>query len=89
MVRRLSEVALAAFRLTACRDYARVDMRMDDAGRVYVLEVNGNPDIGPNAGFARALRVAGISYEDFVDDMVRQAVAERVLRAPGNRKLAV
>ncbi len=89
LARRLSEVALAAFRLTACRDYARVDVRMDDAGRVYVLEVNGNPDIGPTAGFARALRVAEISYEDFVDDMVRQAAAQRALRAPGNRNLAV
>ena len=69
----IRRVALAAFRLTDCRDYARVDMRVDGQGRVYVLEVNGNPDIGPTAGFARALGVAGIGYDIFIDRLVRHA----------------
>lgn len=74
---RIGQAALAAFRLTGCRDYARVDMRMDSQGRVYVLEVNGNPDIGPSAGFARSLGVAGIGYEDFADRLVRHAFSSR------------
>ena len=69
----LGRVALAAFRLAGCRDYARVDMRMDEAGRVYVLEVNGNPDIGPTAGFARSLKAGGIGYEEFVERLVHTA----------------
>jgi D-alanine-D-alanine ligase len=66
-------VALAAFRLTGCRDYARVDMRVDELGRVFVLEINGNPDISPTAGFARALGAAGIGYDRFIDRLVRNA----------------
>lgn len=72
----ISQIALAAFRLTGCRHYARVDLRMDAEGRVYVLEVNGNPDIGPSAGFARALSAAGISYEEFAERLVGQAFAD-------------
>ncbi len=74
---RIGKIALAAFRLTGCRDYARVDLRMDGQGRVYVLEVNANPDIGPTAGFARALRAGGWSYEDFVDRLVQNVFTTR------------
>jgi D-alanine-D-alanine ligase len=71
----IGRVALAAFRLVGCRDYARVDMRVDEEGRVYVLEVNGNPDIDPSAGFARSLKAGGISYEEFVERLVQTAAA--------------
>ncbi len=74
---RISKAALAAFQITGCRDYARVDLRMDMQGEVFILEVNGNPDIGPTAGFARALRAGGISYEEFVDRLVRTARSRR------------
>ena len=67
----INRVALAAFRLTGCRDYARVDLRVDEQGQVYVLEVNANPDIGPSAGFARSLRAAGMGYDAFIDRLVR------------------
>ena len=66
-------VALAAFEVTGCRDYARVDLRVADDDGIYILEINGNPDIGPSAGFARALRAAGIEYADFVERLVRTA----------------
>ncbi len=78
LAREISRVALAAFRLTGCRDYARVDLRVDAAGSVNVLEVNANPDIGPSAGFARALAAAGIAYEQFVERLVQTAAARRV-----------
>jgi D-alanine-D-alanine ligase len=73
----IRRVALAAFRATGCRDYARVDMRVSDAGEVYVLEVNGNPDISPTAGFAKALEAAGIEYDSFIHRMVKNAYARR------------
>ena len=74
---RIGEIALTAFHLVGCRDYARIDMRMDQRGQIYILEINGNPDIGPGAGFARALRVSGIAYEEFVERLVQTASARR------------
>jgi D-alanine-D-alanine ligase len=77
LAKRIRQVALGAFRATGCRDYARVDMRVDGDENVYVLEVNGNPDIGPGAGLARALATAGISYSDFVRRVVENALARQ------------
>jgi len=61
----LQSIAVQAFKLMNCRDYARVDFRMSGEGKIYILEVNPNPDISLNAGYARALRAAGIEYADF------------------------
>jgi D-alanine-D-alanine ligase len=69
----ISRVALAAFRLTNCRQYARVDLRVDKAGRPFILEVNANPDISPSAGLARQIRASGMSYADFVCRMLETA----------------
>ncbi|NWG12083.1 MAG: ATP-grasp domain-containing protein [Acidobacteria bacterium] len=63
---RVRDLAVRSFRAVGCRDYARIDMRTDAEGRVRVLEVNPNPDIGPKAGFARAARAAGYTYTDMV-----------------------
>lgn len=73
----ISRVSLAAFRLTAARDYARVDLRLDAKGRVFILEVNANPDISPSAGLARAILASGMSYNEFVIRLVATAAARR------------
>ncbi|MEX2112062.1 MAG: hypothetical protein WD845_02695 [Pirellulales bacterium] len=82
---RVGEIALAAFERTGCRDYARIDLRMDEAGDVFVLEVNANPDIGPHAGFRRALAAEGIAFDDFLDRMVRTATARRIYASTPTR----
>jgi D-alanine-D-alanine ligase len=79
--RRIRRIALLSHRVVGCRDYARVDMRMDARGRCYVLEVNPNPDISPVAGVARAARIAGYSYSDFVL-RIAQFALERGARVP-------
>jgi len=56
------KVAVAAWRLVGGSGYGRVDMRIDERGRPWILEVNSNPDIAPDAGLARMARVAGIEY---------------------------
>jgi D-alanine-D-alanine ligase len=71
--KQIEQTALTAYRITGCRDYARIDLRVDDAGNVFVVEVNANPDAGPSAGLARMLAAAGIEYSEFVNRLVEQA----------------
>ena len=74
---KLQETALAAFRATGCRDYARVDFRMDGAGRLAILEVNPNPDISLNAGYARALKAFGLDYKLFWQQLLDNALRRK------------
>jgi D-alanine-D-alanine ligase len=77
--RNLRRLAAAAFRAMGCRDYARVDFRLDAQGKPMILEVNPNPDIGPEAGLARAIRASGRDYGATLAALVRQAIG----RGPG------
>ncbi len=74
LARKLQELAVDAFRVTGCRDYARVDLRLDRHGEPMILEVNPNPDISPTAGWARGLRVSGRDYGATLADLARQAL---------------
>jgi D-alanine-D-alanine ligase len=74
---RLHEAAIAAARAVGVRDYGRVDLRMRADGTAFVLEVNPNPDIGPESGFIATARVAGLSYEDVVTTIARRALERR------------
>ncbi|HUW32608.1 MAG TPA: GNAT family N-acetyltransferase [Planctomycetota bacterium] len=65
--------AITAWHTTGCRDYARVDFRLDEDGEPMILEVNANPDISVEGGYERALAYANVSYETFVETMITNA----------------
>jgi D-alanine-D-alanine ligase len=72
----VAETSLKAYRLAGCCGYARVDMRIGDQGRAYVLEVNPNPDISLTSGAVRQAAAIGLSYAQFVDRIMKLAMGE-------------
>ncbi len=69
------EMALKAFQIMGLRDYGRIDMRLDKKGNLFILEVNPNPDISDDAGFARSARAHGLKFEDIISKIVQYALA--------------
>jgi D-alanine-D-alanine ligase len=74
-LREVEQVCRAAYVLTGCRDYARIDMRMKD-GLFYILDINPNADICPDTSTIYAAELAGYTYSDFLKRLVLLA-AER------------
>lgn len=71
---RLRELAIRAFRLLQCRDYARLDVRMTENGEFHVLEVNPNPYLNSSALIA-GLETIGRSHEYLIVDLALAAAA--------------
>jgi D-alanine-D-alanine ligase len=70
----LQRIAMQAWRVVGGDGYGRVDFRIDRAGKPWILEVNSNPDIAPDAGLARMAGVEGLDYGALV-----RAICERGL----------
>jgi D-alanine-D-alanine ligase len=70
---RAARLSLECWKLFALDGYARVDFRVDGGGMLWVLEVNANPCLSPDAGFAAALAQAGIEYGDAVGWLIADA----------------
>ena len=76
----LGDLAVKAFRALGCRDYARVDFRLDEDGKPMILEVNPNPDLAPTAGLARAIAASGRDWAETVAALAHQALARGPIR---------
>jgi D-alanine-D-alanine ligase len=77
----IERVTLDAFRVLGCRDWARIDVRLDAAGRPNILEVNPLPGILPdpaeNSCLPKAARAAGIGYDELIQSCLRFAAARQ------------
>jgi D-alanine-D-alanine ligase len=77
LAERLRNVAERTYRLFGCRDYARLDFRVNDAGEPFVLELNTNPGLNPEAGFALGLQSMGLTWASLVLQLVQNALARK------------
>ncbi|HEY4243563.1 MAG TPA: hypothetical protein VGM88_27310 [Kofleriaceae bacterium] len=83
LVARCEAVARGAWRALGLRDYGRVDLRVDAAGQPWVIDVNPNPDLSPDAGVVRAAAAAGIAYPDLIARIADLASARSQLVSRG------
>jgi len=74
LISSLREIALRCWNLFSLRGYARVDFRVDNNGKPWVLEINSNPCLSPDAGFAAALQQAKIKYHDAIGLIIDNAM---------------
>lgn len=82
VIAEIERVSRAAWRAVELRDYGRIDLRVDAAGVPWVIDVNPNPDISPDAGVTRAAAAAGMGYAQMVGRIaelaLRRIASERV-----------
>lgn len=66
----IKDTALKCWKVFSLRGYARVDMRMDKCGKIFVIEINSNPCIAPDSGFMAAVKEASYSIEDVIREII-------------------
>lgn len=78
MAKLIEEVARKCYKIFGCRGYARIDFRYDDKEKkLYVLEINPNPDISEDVDTAKSATAAGMSYNDLLLKIVEFALEKR------------
>lgn len=70
----VKDLALQAYQVLGCRDYARMDIRLTKDNKLYLLDVNPNPDLSDDAGFARSARRYGFTFAEMVGKIVELAI---------------
>lgn len=77
LIQHLSDLAIRCWHLFNLRGYARIDFRVDKNGDAWILEVNTNPCLSPDGGFAAAIEQAGLTFNRAIDRIVQEAVKAR------------
>ncbi len=85
--KKAQELAVAAFRALGCADCARVDMRLDRGGRLYILEINSLPSLGERGSYLVGAAHVGLDFAQFINRLVEVASA-RYFGTPHPPKIA-
>jgi D-alanine-D-alanine ligase len=70
----LKQSALACWTLFGFSGYARIDFRVDPTGSPFIIDVNPNPYLSPDAEDAAAAAQAGLSYQDLIASIVESSL---------------
>ena len=78
---RLHKVSLDAYRALRVCDYGRIDLRLTEAGEIYVIEVNASCYLEQSSEFATAAAATGLSYPELIERIVDLAMKRHKARA--------
>lgn len=70
----LQSLARRCWEVFGLQGYARVDFRVDADGQPWILEINANPCLSPDAGFAAAVAQAGLTFDTVVERILHDAL---------------
>lgn len=74
VLRKVEEIGLTAHRAVGCRGATRVDLIVDENGRIYVLEVNTIPGMTETSLLPKIAAFSGLSFPQLIEEMVREAM---------------
>ena len=74
LARRLQDLAVKVYDAVDCRDFGRVDFRVDEAGHPFVLEINPLPNLCPDDVFVIFGKVTGMSYDQIINTIMDEAL---------------
>ncbi|MDH5752944.1 MAG: ATP-grasp domain-containing protein [Deltaproteobacteria bacterium] len=80
----LAGISRECWRVFGLTGYARVDFRVDEQGRPWVLEINSNPCLAPDAGFVAAASRAGLNYAGLIERIVKAATIKSSIKKPAS-----
>jgi len=70
LLKNLENICMECWKIFGLRGYARIDFRVDKNNIPYVLEINANPCISPDAGFIAAAERAGLSHTKIIKEII-------------------
>lgn len=73
--KKVRAAVLDAYRITGCTDYARLDLRLTKDNKVFVLEVNPNPDLTEGVSFMESAEKFGLSFGETLSKIVEYALS--------------
>jgi len=75
LVAEAQQIAVKAFSAIGCSDCARVDMRLEDDGHLYILEINSLPSLGEHGSYLVGAAAVGLDFKGFIGRLVEVASA--------------
>ncbi|MDI6605976.1 MAG: ATP-grasp domain-containing protein [Candidatus Omnitrophota bacterium] len=70
---KIRELSLKTYQAVDCRDFGRVDFRVDNKGDPYVLEINPLPSLSTEDVFMLIAKTMGITYEEMIGRILKSA----------------
>jgi len=77
ITKKIHRICKKTYKLLRLRDYGRIDLRLTSENKIVILEVNANPDVKYGEELAEAAKKAGITYKEFLSQIISNALARK------------